>query len=108
MGLWTEYKKKNSVDTTDTFLVYDETDGVRQVSGENVKQSFYDEPDKTLTKTGEAADSKIVGDRFAKVEKNATDQKNALEGQIKQKATGNGIQLFYDTDKGCMAAKITV
>lgn len=110
MALWTEYKKKSNVDTTDTFLIYDESEGVQQVSGESVKQSFHDDPDETLSKTGEAADSKIVGDRFAKVEKKASEQANTISEQAKaldQKAIGKGIEFFYDIVKGCMAAKIT-
>lgn len=117
MALWTEYKKKSNVDTTDTFLIYDELEGVKQVSGASVKQSFRENPDETLSKTGEAADSKIVGDRFAKVEKTISEntkkmeeQANTISEQAKtlgQKATGKGIEFFYDAARGCMAAKIT-
>ena len=97
MALWTEYKKKSNVDTTDTFLIYDESEGVRQVSGENVKQSFREDPDSTLSKTGKAADSKTVGDRFAKIEKNVSEQADTISEQAKtleQKATGKGIEFF--------------
>lgn len=38
MGLWTEYKKKTAVKSTDTFLVYDNAEGVMQVDGSNVKK----------------------------------------------------------------------
>lgn len=50
MGLWTEYKKKTKVESSDTFLVYDTQDGVRQVTGDNVRTSFRDVPDTTLKK----------------------------------------------------------
>ena len=47
MGLWTEYKKKTAVKSTDTFLVYDSAEGVMQVDGSNVKESFRDATDTT-------------------------------------------------------------
>ena len=55
MGLWTEYKKKTKVESSDTFLVYDMQDGVRQVTGDNVRASFRDDPDDTLKETDATA-----------------------------------------------------
>ena len=37
MRLWTKKKKKTAVKYTDTFLVYDNAEGVMQVDGSNVK-----------------------------------------------------------------------
>lgn len=68
MGLWTEYKKKTKVESSDTFLVYDTQDGVRQVTGDNVRTSFRDVPDTTLKEPDAPAESKAVGDRLAKIE----------------------------------------
>ena len=96
MGLWTEYKKKTAVKSTDTFLVYDNAEGVMQVDGSNVKESFRDATDTP-------ADAKAVGDRFAKVEKKNVEQDTAL----KTKADGTGIEFFFDSAKGCLAARIT-
>ena len=64
MGLWTEYKKKTKVESSDTFLVYDMQDGVRQITGDNVRMSFRDFPDITLEKPDVPAESKAVGDRL--------------------------------------------
>lgn len=101
MGLWTEYKKKTAVKSTDTFLVYDNAEGVMQVDGSNVKKSFRDATDTTLSQADTPADAKAVGDRFAKVEKKNTEQDAAL----KTKAGGTGIEFFFDSAKGCLAAK---
>lgn len=61
MGLWTEYKKKTAVKSTDTFLVYDNAEGVMQVDGSNVKESFRDATDTTLSQADTPADAKAVG-----------------------------------------------
>jgi lysophospholipase L1-like esterase len=103
MGLWTEYKKKTAVKSTDTFLVYDNAEGVMQVDGSNVKESFRDATDTTLSQADVPADAKAVGDRFAKVEKKNTEQDAAL----KTKAGGSGIEFFYNAAKGCLAVKVT-
>lgn len=103
MGLWTEYKKKTAVKSTDTFLVYDNAEGVMQVDGSNVKESFRDATDATLSKADTPADAKAVGDRFKKVETKNTEQDTAL----KAKADGTGIEFFFDSVKGCLAARIT-
>ena len=89
MGLWTEYKKKTVVKSTDTFLVYDDSEGVMQVDGLNVKESFRDPVDVTLSKVDTPADAKTVGDK------------------LKTKAGGTGIEFFFDSAKGCLAARIT-
>lgn len=104
MGLWTEYKKKTAVKSTDTFLVYDNAEGAMQVDGSNVKKSFRDATDTTLSQADTPADAKAVGDRFAKVEKKNTEQDAAL----KTKAGGTGIEFFFDSAKGCLAARIKV
>lgn len=62
------------------------------------------ETDKTLTVPDAFADAKAVGDRFAKVEKKNTEQDAAL----KTKAGGTGIEFFFDSAKGCLAARIKV
>lgn len=103
MGLWTEYKKKTKVETTDTFLVYDTQDGVRQVTGDNVRLSFRDVPDTTLSKSDAPADSKTVGDRLTKIETKNTEQDTTL----KAKAGGTGIEFYYNASKGCLSVKIT-
>lgn len=103
MGLWTEYKKKTAVKSTDTFLVYDNAEGVMQVDGLNVKESFRDATDATLSKADTPADAKTVGDRFKKVETKNTEQDTAL----KAKAGGSGIEFFYNAAKGCLAVKVT-
>lgn len=103
MGLWTEYKKKMSVDSSDTFLVYDIQDGVRQVTGEDVKTSFRDVPDTTLQKTDAPADSKTVGDKIKNIEEKADKQEETLS----TKAGGSGIEFYYNTEKGCLSVKIT-
>lgn len=103
MGLWTEYKKKTAVKSTDTFLVYDSAEGVMQVDGSNVKESFRDATDTTLSQADVPADAKAVGDRFAKVKKKNTEQDAAL----KTKAGGSGIEFFYNAAKGCLAVKVT-
>lgn len=103
MGLWTEYKKKTSVKSTDTFLVYDNEEGVMQVDGSNVKKSFRDTTDATLSKADTPADAKAVGDKFTKIETKNTEQDTAL----KAKAGGTGIEFFFDSAKGCLAARIT-
>lgn len=81
MGLWTEYKKKTAVKSTDTFLVYDNAEGVMQVDGSNVKKSFRDATDTTLSQADTPADAKAVGDRFAKVEKKNTEQDAAAKNK---------------------------
>lgn len=96
MGLWTEYKKKTKVESSDTFLVYDTQDGVRQVTGDNVRTSFRDVPDTTLEKPDVPAESKAVGDRLAKI-----------DTTLKTKADGSGIEFFYNVAKGCLAVKVT-
>lgn len=103
MGLWTEYKKKTSVKSTDTFLVYDNAEGVMQIDGLNVKKSFRDTTDATLSKADTPAESKAVGDRLAKIELKNSEQDTTL----KTKADGSGIEFFYNAAKGCLAVKIT-
>lgn len=103
MGLWTEYKKKTKVESSDTFLVYDTQDGVQQVTGDNVKTSFRDVPDTTLEKPDAPAESKAVGDRFAKIET----KNNEQDATLKTKADGSGIEFFYNAAKGCLAVKVT-
>lgn len=103
MGLWTEYKKKTSVKSTDTFLVYDNAEGVMQVDGSNVKKSFRDTTDATLSQADTPADAKAVGDKFTEIETKNTEQDTA----IKAKAGGTGIEFFFDSAKGCLAARIT-
>ena len=102
MGLWTEYKKKTAVKPTDTFLVYDDVEGVMQVDGSRVKDSFRDTTDVTLSKADMPADAKIVGDRFTKIERANAEQDTV----IKTKAGGTGIEFFFDSTKGCLAARI--
>lgn len=96
-------RKKTAVKSTDTFLVYDNAEGVMQVDGSNVKESFRDATDTTLSQADTPADAKAVGDRFAKVEKKNVEQDTAL----KTKADGTGIEFFFDSAKGCLAARIT-
>lgn len=103
MGLWTEYKKKAKVESSDTFLVYDTQDGVRQVTGDNVRTSFRDVPDTTLEKPDVPAESRAVGDRLAKIESKNNEQDTTL----KTKADGSGIEFFYNVAKGCLAVKVT-
>lgn len=103
MGLWTEYKKKTKVESSDTFLVYDMQDGVRQITGDNVRTSFRDVPDTTLKKPDAPAESKVVGDRLAKIELKNNEQDTTL----KTKAGGSGIEFFYNAAKGCLAVKVT-
>ena len=103
MGLWTEYKKKTKVESSDTFLIYDTQNGVRQVTGDDVKTSFRDVPDTTLQKTDAPADSKTVGTKIKAIEEKATAQDKTLS----EKANGKGIEFFYDESKGCMAARIS-
>lgn len=103
MGLWTEYKKKTKVESSDTFLVYDTQDGVQQVTGDDVKTSFRDVPDTTLKEPDAPAESKAVGDRLAKIESKNNEQDTALE----TKADGIGIEFFYNVAKGCLAVKVT-
>ena len=78
MGLWTEYKKKTKVESSDTFLVYDMQDGVRQVTGDNVRASFRDAPDATLKEPDAPAESKAVGDRLAEIELKNSEQDLSL------------------------------
>ena len=68
--------------------MYDSAEGVMQVDGSNVKESFRDATDTTLSQADVPADAKAVGDRFAKVEKKNTEQDAAL----KTKAGGTGIE----------------
>lgn len=103
MGLWTEYKKKTKVESSDTFLVYDTQDGVRQVTGDSVRTSFRDVPDTTLKKSDAPAESKAVGDRLDKIETKNNEQDTTL----KAKAGGTGIEFFYNAAKGCLAVRIT-
>ena len=81
MGLWTEYKKKTAVKSTDTFLVYDNAEGVMQVDGLNVKESFRDATDATLSKADTPADAKTVGDRFKKVETKKYGAGHSIKGK---------------------------
>lgn len=102
MGLWTEYKKKTAVKSTDTFLVYDNAEGVMQVDGSNVKESFRDATDTTLSQADAPADAKAVGDRLTKIELKNSEQDTTL----KTKAGGSGIEFFYNAAKGCLAVKV--
>ncbi len=95
MGLWTEYKKKTKVESSDTFLVYDTQDGVRQVTGDDVKTSFRDVPDTTLKKPDAPAESKAVGDRLAKIELKNNEQDTAL----KAKASFEDVETLKQTTK---------
>lgn len=95
MGLWTEYKKKTKVESSDTFLVYDMQDGVRQVTGDDVKTSFRDVPDTTLEKPDAPAESKAVGDRLAKVES----KNNEQDTMLKTKASFEDVETLKQTTK---------
>lgn len=110
MGLWTEYKKKTKVETDDTFLIYNKNDGVMQVTGSNVKTSLRDIPDATLTQPDTPADAAAVGKALDTVKEEKKQQDTVIKQQgetLARKVTGSGIELFYDSTKGCMAAKIT-
>ena len=83
--------------------MYDSTEGVMQVDGSNVKESFRGATDTTLSQADTPADAKAVGDRFEKIETKNTEQDTVL----KTKADGTGIEFFFDSAKGCLAARIT-
>lgn len=103
MGLWTEYKKKSTVDSIDTILVYDPQNGVRQVTGEDLKKAFWGALDATLQMDGIPADAGAVGKKIGEIEGKINDQSEVLAS----KAEGGGITFFYDEEKGCVGALIT-